>query len=101
MSTSVSATSLSPGSWIARWGAWQINIRIASDTWHVRIWSCVRGVARVQLADFTGIGRSVNAVMRACEVLRQWGALVFIDGKVHPLDRFLAFSPTPEDILCS
>jgi hypothetical protein len=100
MSKSVSASSLTPASWVARFGAWQVNVYTIGDAWHVRIWSCVRGVARVQIAKRAVFPTSGDAVAWACEVLRQHGAIVFVDGREHTLEKFLAFSPAPEKVLC-
>jgi hypothetical protein len=93
MSNSVSASSLTSGSWVARWGAWQINVRTVGDAWHVRIWSHVDGVARVQIAKRAVLPTASDAVEWACEVLRQHGAIVFVDGREQQLEKFLAFSP--------
>ena len=94
MQTLIAATALTTGSWTARWGSWVIGIRSVGTTWHVRVWSWAHG-ARVQVAKRAVLSTPTEAVSWACEVLRQHGAVVFVDGRVRPLERFLAFSPAP------
>ncbi len=101
MSKSISASSLTPGSsYIARWGAWQINIDSIGASWHVRIWSYVRGVVRVQIAKRAVFATSADAVAWVCEVLRRHHAVVFIDGQHRSLAEFLAFAPAPRAVSC-
>lgn len=101
MSKSVSWSSLTRGSWIARFGAWQINIYSVRESWHVRIWSYLRSVARVQITKRAAFATAAEAVAWACEVLRERGTVAFCDGRMQPLERFLAFTLAPGDILCS
>lgn len=99
MSKSIPASSLAPGSWVTYFGAWQINIRTVGDAWHVRICSCVRGIASVQIAKRAVFETSNDAVAWACELLRQHGAFAFVDGRRQPLEKFLAFSPASSELL--
>lgn len=100
MSRSVSSSSLTPGLWIARFGAWQVNVRTVGDSWDAGLWSCVRGVVGVHIAEGVAFATASDALAWACEVMRQHGAMVFVDGRVHPLEKFLAFSPAPRAIIC-
>ncbi len=97
---SISFSNLTPGSWVARWGACQINVDSVETSWHVRVRSCVRGVARIQIAKPAVFATSVDAIAWACDVLRQRGAIVFVDGRFRPLETFLAFTPAPSEISC-
>lgn len=91
MSEAVPCTSLTPGSWTARWGAWVIGIRTDDeDRWCVRIWSWAVG-ARVQIAKRAILPTAADAVAWACEVLRKHGTSVFIDGAYRPIEDVLAF----------
>lgn len=78
----------------ARWGAWVIGIRSVDRAWHVRVWSWAHG-ARVQIGKRAVLSTATEAVSWACSVLRAHGAVAFVDGRVQPLERFLAFSPAP------
>ena len=91
MSEAVPCTSLTPGSWTARWGAWVIGIRTDDeDRWCVRIWSWAVGT-RVQIAKRAILSSAAEAVAWACDVLRKHGASVFISGVHRPLEDVLAF----------
>lgn len=92
MSEAVSAASLTPGSWTARWGAWVIGIRTeAADRWCVRVWSWALG-ARVQIDQRAILSTAGEAVAWACALLRQHGARAFVDGRERALEEWLAFS---------
>ncbi len=92
MSEAVSFSSLTPGSWTARWGAWVIGIRTDDrDRWCVRVWSWAIG-ARVQVGKRAILPTADAAVAWACELLRSHGARAFIDGRERPLEQWLAFS---------
>lgn len=91
MSEAVSSSSLTPGSYTARWGAWVIGIRSDDhDRWSVRVWSWAVG-ARVQIAKRAILPSAAEAVAWACDVLRNHGAVVFISGAYRPLEDVLAF----------
>lgn len=101
MSRAVSSKDLTPGSWTARWGSWVISVRTErQDRWHVRIWSLALG-ACVQIVKRAILATASDAVSWACDVLRQQGAVVFVDGRTHGLERFLAFSPETGARLCA
>lgn len=92
MSEAVPSSSLVPGSWTARWGAWVIGIRTDEhDRWCVRVWSWVVG-ARVQIAKRAILSSAAEAVAWACDVLRRHGTRVFVDGRERALEDWLAFT---------
>lgn len=100
MSEAVPSSSLTPGSWTARWGAWVIGIRTDDhDRWCVHIWSWAVG-ARVQIGKRAILSSAAEAVAWACDVLRKHGASVFISGAQRPLEEVLAFVREDEK-LCS
>ena len=94
------AQDLPPGAHTARWGAWVIGIRSVGATWDARVWSWSHG-ARVAIGKRAVLATANDAVAWACTLLRQHGARAFVDGRDHPLEAFLVFTPTPGDGPCS
>lgn len=92
MYEAVPSSSLTPGSWTARWGAWVIGIRTDDhDRWCVRVWSWAIG-ARVQIGKRAILPSATDAVAWACALLRSHGAHVLVDGRERALEDWLAFS---------
>jgi hypothetical protein len=99
MSKKVSASELSSGSWSAEFGAWIIWIRSAGNSWTARVASRRHG-GRVLIGKRGVFTSAAEAVEWSCSVLRQHGAVAFVDGGVQPLERFLAFTSAP-NVVCS
>jgi hypothetical protein len=76
------AEALVEGTWVARWGAWEISIRGRPGSWMV-------GVSPTGKRNVFATASA--AVGWACTVLRQQGAVAFIDGRKRRLEEFLAF----------
>jgi hypothetical protein len=99
--TCVSYDDIRRGSWSCRWGQWVILVREKPSGWVVVVWELPPGApmtARTQIARATDMPSAQDATTYACDVLRDAGVTLLVSGVPQWLEKFLSFSPAPQEV---
>lgn len=95
-------TEIEHGSWTCRWGDWMIFLKETPAGWAVVVWALPVGMPmkqRKQIGAATALDSASHAVTYACDALRRAGARVLVSGAAQRLEKFLSFSPAPQEVL--
>lgn len=100
--TCVAYDDIRRGSWSCRWGQWVILVRERPFGWAVVVWELSPGAPMTDRKKIgTGFvnGTAQDAIRLACGVLYAAGVSLLVSGVVQPLEKFLSFSPAPQEPL--
>lgn len=90
------------GSWSCRWGQWLMLVREQPTGWAVVVWELQPGTSmmtRNPIATAKGMDSAQHAVTYACDSLRAVGVTLLVSGVPQLLEKFLSFTPAPQEIL--
>ncbi len=90
------------GSWSCRWGSWLILVREQSMGWGMVVWELQPGASmadRKLFAHDSDFATAQGAVRCACDALRAAGVTLLVSGESQQLEKFLSFSPAPQEVL--
>ncbi len=94
----MAAPRIETGSWVARWGEWEIVIHDRARTWSVEVWSVPDAGTRRSLGKARGLDDAQAAIDWASSLITSSGARVFVSGKEQPLAKFLSFVPSTDSV---
>lgn len=94
-------TDIEHGAWSCRWGDWMIFLKETSAGWAVVVWTLPIGTPmkqRRRIGSATALDSASLAVTYACDTLRRAGVQLLVSGTVQRLEKFLSFSPAPQEV---
>lgn len=89
------------GSWSCRWGQWLILVREQPAGWAVVVWELQPDASmtdRKLIAHDSAFGSAQAAIGYACDTLRAVGISLLVSGVAQPLEKFLSFTPAPQEV---